>query len=330
MPIFDQGYQHWNGHLSGHAWRWLAVTRQGVRATAKNRGARAVVRVALVPALMLSVLLAVWGLLEQKSELLKPILDLMPNLPEPLRAGPRAYRVEFWTLAFDVFLRVEWYFSMLLVLVVGPGLISQDLRFNAMPLYFARPLRRLDYFAGKLGVIAAFIGLVTLVPIVVAYVLGVAFSLDVSVLRDTARVLGAALLYGAAVVVSAGTLMLALSSLSRNSRAVWAMWVGFWILSANAAAVLGEAAAVGWAPLVSYQSDFVQVRKALLGTDVAFERFAELFATAAGSFGGGGPGPAASEPSKYDWRYAAGVLAGLLGLSAWILSSRVKSLDRLR
>ncbi len=30
---------------------------------------------------------------------------------------------------------------MLLVLMVGPDLISQDLRFNAIPLYFARPLR---------------------------------------------------------------------------------------------------------------------------------------------------------------------------------------------
>ena len=31
MPIFDQGYQHWQGKLSGHAWRWLSITRQGVR-----------------------------------------------------------------------------------------------------------------------------------------------------------------------------------------------------------------------------------------------------------------------------------------------------------
>jgi hypothetical protein len=31
MPIFDQGYQHWSGALSGHAWRWLVITRHGVR-----------------------------------------------------------------------------------------------------------------------------------------------------------------------------------------------------------------------------------------------------------------------------------------------------------
>ena len=32
MPIFDQGYQHWNGELSGHGWRWYAIARHGVRA----------------------------------------------------------------------------------------------------------------------------------------------------------------------------------------------------------------------------------------------------------------------------------------------------------
>ena len=31
MPIFDQGYQHWSGKLWGHGWRWLAITRHGVR-----------------------------------------------------------------------------------------------------------------------------------------------------------------------------------------------------------------------------------------------------------------------------------------------------------
>jgi len=40
MPIFDQGYQHWQGTLAGHRWRWLAVTRHGVRAQLQNRFVR--------------------------------------------------------------------------------------------------------------------------------------------------------------------------------------------------------------------------------------------------------------------------------------------------
>jgi hypothetical protein len=33
---------------------------------------------------------------------------------------------------------------------------------------------------------------------------------------------------------------------------------------------------------------------------------------------------------QYPWIWSAGVLAGLLGLSVWTLSTRIKSLDRLK
>ena len=54
MPIFDQGYQHWDGRLSGHAWRWLAVTRQGVRSQLKKRGVKWTVVGSFSPALGLA------------------------------------------------------------------------------------------------------------------------------------------------------------------------------------------------------------------------------------------------------------------------------------
>ena len=59
--------------------------------------------------------------------------------------------------------------------------------------------------------------LVAVVPAAAAYVLGVCFSLDLTVIRDTWRLLPGSILYGLVIVVSAGTIMLALSSLSRRS-----------------------------------------------------------------------------------------------------------------
>ena len=50
MPIFDQGYQHWKGALSGHAWRWLAITRQGLRGQLK--GTLSLARILLLLALV--------------------------------------------------------------------------------------------------------------------------------------------------------------------------------------------------------------------------------------------------------------------------------------
>jgi ABC-2 type transport system permease protein len=368
MPILDQGYQHWKGQLGGHAWRWLAITRQGVRAQARNRWVWALFVLSCIPALVLSAFLVLWGLFEQKSALLTPLLMFLQGLPDELRAGPRGFRTTFWTLAFDQFLTGQVYTSMLLVLLVGPELISQDLRFNAMPLYFSRPVRRLDYFAGKLGVVAVYLSVVTIVPVLMGYCLGVAFSLDPLILRDTWRVLAGSLLFAVIVVASAGTLILAISSLSRNSRYVGALWIGIWIISETSAGVLFLTIHRPWCPLLSYTANLSQVREALLDTPTAREKVVSLFqagqdqfrrTSRPGPFGRGRvsvkvakrpaplppPPPSAptgdrdikpagdqdaGESAPYSWRTSAAILAGLGFLSLWVLASRVRSLDRLR
>ena len=54
--------------------------------------------------------------------------------------------------------------AFLLTAFVGPGLISTDLRNNALPLYFCRPFSRAEYVLGKVSVLAILLSLVTWVP----------------------------------------------------------------------------------------------------------------------------------------------------------------------
>jgi ABC-2 type transport system permease protein len=192
---------------------------------------------------MLAFALSVWGMVERKFEMVTPLVDLLVSmhiLDPKFAADPVHYRVAIWTLCYDFFLTTELYLSMVLVVLVGPGLISQDLRFNALPLYFSRPLRRIDYFVGKLGVIAAFLGMVVVFPSLIAYVLGLLFSLDITIVRDTFRLLLSSIAYGTVIAVSAGVLMLALSSLSRRSLYTALMWLVFWLVSGVTAAVLEQ------------------------------------------------------------------------------------------
>jgi ABC-2 type transport system permease protein len=405
MPIFDQGYQHWKGTLSGHAWRWLAITRQGLRGQLK--GSISLIRIlllmALMPALVLVVVIALWGLFEQGSQTIINLLK--PILPPGVAADPHAYRHAVWTISYSFFFKFEIFFIMLIVVIAGPNLISRDIRFNALPLYFSRPLTRLDYFLGKLGVIAALVAAVAVAPAVAAYLLGVCFSLDLGVIRDTWRLLPASILYGLVIVVSAGTLMLALSSLSRRSLYVGIAWVGLWVISSAVAGVLGgihqqtlyhsvmqeemardkvvspdnqspdpdeaaskqnrqnrvfgeswqrvqarvaqaeaEAAPTNWRPLCSYTANLQRLGEALLNTDAAWVeigRAIEVPRAAIGPlFAGGGARANSAQINnrlladrlvpQYPWIWSAGVLAGLLGLSIWTLSRRVKTLDRLQ
>jgi ABC-2 type transport system permease protein len=236
MPIFDQGYQHWQGPLSGHAWRWLAIARHGVRVQMKGRLVRLLLLFAWLPALVLVAGLAVWGLVEQKSEGALALVRVF--LPPDIVQEPRTYRAAIWTIAYSVFFKTEMFFIMLVVAVAGPGLISRDLRFNALPLYFARPLTRLDYLLGKLGVIGALVAAVAVGPAVFAYLVGVCFSLDLSVVKDTYPVLLASVAYGLVITLSVGTLILGMSSLSRWSLYVGIAWAGLWIVSGTVASIL--------------------------------------------------------------------------------------------
>jgi len=238
VPIFDQGYQHWNGTLSGHGWRWLAIARRGVQNGMRMRGMRIFLFSAWMPALALSAFLCFWGLLERQSAMIKPFLQVLSFMTPAVLKEPKLYRVEIWTVAYDIFLWIELWYSMVIILLIGPNLISQDLRFNALPLYFSRPLRRIDYFLGKLGVIVGFIALVMVFPAIVAWVLGLLFSLDLTIVRDTFPLIVRGVIYGMIVAVSAGLLVLALSSLSRNSRYVALFWLGIWFLSSVLSTVL--------------------------------------------------------------------------------------------
>jgi ABC-2 type transport system permease protein len=354
MPIIDQGYQRWSGELSAQAWRWLAITRRGLKTALQGRWVRLAILAAWLPALLLVFVLCMWGLVERQSELVETFKPFLTGLlGRPVLAGPREYRVDIWTLCFHYFLTWELGFIMLLVLLAGPNLVSQDLRYNALSLYFSRPLRRIDYFAGKLGVIAALIGMVVIGPILVAYTLGLLFSLDITIVRDTLPVLLGSVLYGLVVAVSAGLLMLAMSSLSRNSRYVALLWLGIWLITSTVSFVLIqvdqaqrsravgvrhgrwsneqflaaelEAAKSDWRPLVSYTANLRRVEERLLHTNAAWQRLIEL-------------APVGKREgllrqvvdTQYPWYWSAAVLLGLAVLSVCILNLTVKSLDRLK
>ncbi len=228
-------------------------------------------------------------------------------------------------------------------------------------------MRRFEYFLGKLGVIAVFISVVTIAPALLAFALGFGFSLDPTVVRDTGRLLLASLAFGAIVVASAGMLMLALSSLSRNSRYVGAMWLGLWIVGNITAGVLEGTIRADWCPLVSYTNNLRRVRDALLrrrdvlgpgdehipgretgrpvrghgsvrarpwvpisGRTAAPDSTATRRDDQASARGPTRERRSPLAPATYPWQWSAGVLAGLAAVSIAVLMTRIRSLDRLR
>jgi hypothetical protein len=105
-----------------------------------------------------------------------------------------------------------------------------------------------------------------------------------------------------------------------------------------------ESAPSNWRPLCSYTANLQRIGEALLDTDAAWVeigRAVEVPRAALKPFLGRGKSDEESAPinnrrladqlvPQHPWIWSAGVLVGLLGLSIWTLSTRVKSLDRLK
>jgi ABC-2 type transport system permease protein len=182
-------------------------------------------------------------------------------------------------------------------------------------------------------------------------------------------VLFASVAYGLVITLSVGTLMLALSSLTARSLYVGIAWAGLWLISGSVSSIMTEihrdnlrrqnappeALRSDWRPLCSYETNLQRLGDELLDADGAWTAIGKAFEKSRTALGaafppGGGfgkrtarpPGQAQAEQRPAErqlaekmvlqspWQWSAGILAGLMGVSVWVMLRRVKSLDRLR
>jgi ABC-2 type transport system permease protein len=183
--IHDIGYRGYDGPRLGRAYAMQSLFTQSLRgAWGIGRGAKA----KLVPFGMLALVLLpalVWSAVgNQLNRRLVEYVDFPITLQMPIIIFLAAQSVE---------------------------LLSRDLRFTVLPLYFSRPLRRDDYVWAKLAAMAAALAMLMIAPIVLAYLVA-AFdgNNDTTVWDETTAAFGgvlASVLY--AVVLAALALVIA-------------------------------------------------------------------------------------------------------------------------
>jgi ABC-type transport system involved in multi-copper enzyme maturation permease subunit len=119
---------------------------------------------------------------------------------------------------------------LLLIGLIGPPLISRDVRSRAFLLYFSRPLSAWEYVLGKASVVWFYIGAISTAPALTLYGLGVLLSPNLGVVADTwdlpFRILGASVL----LMVPTTALILMFSSLTTESRYAGFAWFATWVL----------------------------------------------------------------------------------------------------
>ena len=255
MPIYEFGYRHWEGTLRPWWLRWFPITRMGVGLALQNRMLRRLMFVAWLPLVYFGAAFFAVGKMTEPGAITAP--SDITGLPDPrmragippdpfeaigsamlgmsigkmLREAPSAVRRAAWLWSFYQYMRLAQLMILFLVVaIVGPPLISQDVRTKSFLMYFSKPITRWDYLLGKAGVLLSFAMSVTLAPALVLYAISIGFSPSLGALVDTGLVAVRIFAAFAVTAVPATLLVLFYSSLTREPRYATFAWVATCIL----------------------------------------------------------------------------------------------------
>jgi ABC-type transport system involved in multi-copper enzyme maturation permease subunit len=219
MPIKEKGYTHWDGELQKRKLPWLPMTWTGIKITFRKKFFKFTFFMAMIPALAFSAGIYI-------SERLQDF-QFMTNDMEVLnflQVSPQYFK-NYLTSSFLLFM------TIVIMVFCGAGLISEDLKHNALQLYFSRPIRKMDYLFGKASVIAFFLLILTLIPGWLFFGMKLLFAGNFDFLRQYPWIPLSVLGYSLFLTFFFALYTLFLSSLSQNRRYVSLILFGLYLVS---------------------------------------------------------------------------------------------------
>lgn len=208
MPIHDQGYRRYLGTRAAAGRAWQVIALAGIRTVISKRS-------------FITLMLFAWAPFIGRTAQ----IYFSANFQQIAFLAPKGE-------TFRAFLEFQGLFVFFVTIWVGAGLIANDRRANALQLYLSRPLGAAEYVAGKLAILFVFLMLVTWLPAMSLLLVQTILAGSFTFVRNNAYLLPAITLLSLAQVLLASTTMLALSSLSKNSRFVAVMFAGLMFFTA--------------------------------------------------------------------------------------------------
>ncbi len=203
MPIYDQSYRRIEGIRAASRFRFLPIAQTGVRLFFRRRLYVLLGFAALVP--FFAMLLFICG---------PHLMALDQHLPQQAAAVLHVTG----TGIFLYLVQWEWIFLFLFAAFAGSGLIANDLRANALEIYFSRPITVLDYFLGKLFVVLTILLGLTLGPMLVLWVVDVALTDQPGFWRDQLHFIPRMAAASLLMSVPYAMMILAVSALVKTAR----------------------------------------------------------------------------------------------------------------
>jgi ABC-2 type transport system permease protein len=148
MAVYEQTYKPYKGKLTPEWNRFLILPRHTLRGVFNSKLFTAFYVICFLPLLVEAVLIYL-----HHNVTALAIMNLNARQLIPIDGS-----------FFQTFVNVQGGFAFFVALLVGPPLVSRDLRNNALPLYLCRPFSRTEYVMGKMSVLIILLSWITWVP----------------------------------------------------------------------------------------------------------------------------------------------------------------------
>jgi ABC-2 type transport system permease protein len=203
MAVYERSYKRYVGALTPQWTRPFVLPRFALGEVFRSKLFTVFFIISLLPPLFL----AGWiYLYHNASTIFAAIPDIAQGLSQSLAIDARL---------FERVMSVQCFSALILAIFVGPGLVSQDLANNGLPLYLSRPISRAEYVLGKFSVLGIVLSLITWVPAFALYFLQSGYA-GLSWGLDNVRIAVGSFVGSWAWIVTVSFLALALSA--------WVRW----------------------------------------------------------------------------------------------------------
>ena len=251
MAIYRRGYQRYQGPCTPRLMRLLAFPRFSWRRMVNQR----LVVIVLIVSLFWPLACACFVYLSNHTELLQGF------------GGPLLGFLNIKGTFFLTFMGVQSFFAVLLAALAGPGLVAPDLANNALPLYFSRPLSRLDYVLARLLVLAGLLALVTWIPGLLLF--GIQVGMAGWSWLAANWTLGAAVFAGFFL----WSLLLGLVAMASSAYVRWriiagALVLAFFFVLSGAAQLIKEVTGAEWALAIDPGEAMLRIWSVMLGVEL--------------------------------------------------------------
>jgi ABC-2 type transport system permease protein len=154
MAVYEQTYKQYLGKLTPEWSRFLVIPRHAFRDVFKSKLFTAFFVLCFLPLLVEMILIYLHHNFTALTIFKTSVRELIP------------IDASF----FQFFVNFQAALAFFVTLLVGPPLVSRDLRNNALPLYLCRPFSRAEYVLGKMSVLLILLSAITWIPQLVLFI----------------------------------------------------------------------------------------------------------------------------------------------------------------